>query len=85
MTEFAEQHKLDGTPVSITIGTVNGEKKRDTKVVAGGFHLTVIIIVVFHHNEGTGGADTDPSTWLYPVGRLSTECLAKLCTRIRTQ
>ena len=32
MTEFAEQHKLDGTPVSITIGTVNGEKKRDTKL-----------------------------------------------------
>ena len=46
--------------------------------VAGGFHLLVIMIVVFHHNEGTGGADTDPPTWLYPVGRASTECLAKL-------
>ena len=32
LTDFAEEHKLEGNPVSITIGTVNGEKKRDTKL-----------------------------------------------------
>ena len=32
LTEFAEQHKLEGSPVNITIGTVNGEKHRETKL-----------------------------------------------------
>ena len=32
LTEFAEKHGLEGTPVTITIGTVNGEKERATKL-----------------------------------------------------
>ena len=32
LTEFAERHGLEGTPVTITIGTVNGEKERATKL-----------------------------------------------------
>ena len=32
LSEFAEVHSLEGTPVTITIGTVNGEKERATKL-----------------------------------------------------
>jgi hypothetical protein len=32
LTEFAERHGLQGTPVTITIGTVNGERERNTKL-----------------------------------------------------
>ena len=32
LSEFAEEHGLEGTPVTITIGTVNGEKERATKL-----------------------------------------------------
>jgi hypothetical protein len=32
LTEFAERHGLDGTLVTITIGKVNGEKERATKL-----------------------------------------------------
>ena len=32
LTEFAEKHGLEGTPVTITLGTVNGEKERATKL-----------------------------------------------------
>ena len=32
LTTYAEEHGLEGTPVTITIATVNGEKQRDTKL-----------------------------------------------------
>ena len=32
LTDFAEKHELLGRPVTITIGTVNGEKRRETKL-----------------------------------------------------
>ena len=32
LTDFAEKHELLGRPVTITIGTVNGEKQRETKL-----------------------------------------------------
>ena len=32
LTQFAEKYKLEGAPISITIGTVNGEKRRETKL-----------------------------------------------------
>ena len=32
LTNYAEENGLEGTPVTITIGTVNGEKERTTKL-----------------------------------------------------
>ena len=41
LTEYAEEHELEFTPVTITIGTVNGEKERATKLYVVELLMTV--------------------------------------------